>query len=564
MGAVEVWANTPSTTVSSGGTDAPSSGTVETWTVASSSSFAAASSTATPPTQFHAADAGLPGEVFAVTNISGTSWTVTRGAEGTIPVAHTAGFTVVQVESAGALAGLARTDWLNAAVMWGADPTGTADSTADIQTALNVAGPGQPVYLPSGIYKTTAPITIPPGGVLIGDYANEVSTYLDGLWGTVIQPSASWAQGTAPAGGVIVLLGQSDGSYSSVSVEQKITGIMLDCHLMTAAAIDGIQMYGGVSRAHLERVLVASPTGNGINYVSDGGGNGPDAPRLTRVNVRYPTLYGISHQAISDATYTDCLVENSTSDGWNIRNADNSTFVACRSEHSGGNGYTYTCTNSGTGAGGCRFIGCSTDASTAHGIEITSTNSSGVAVQLSGCTFRRDGYNGGSGGGGYAGIYITAYPGTVQLSGTTVQPGLADGGGGTNSPQYGLLMAGNSATRTYVIAGASYIQGATTAISDDGSEAGVYYGLDVLAATGSSGSPAVRGPRSGSANLSAGAATVTCTAVTTSSKILLTPSSTGANSGVLAVTARTSGTSFTVTSSNGSDANSFFWEILNP
>lgn len=100
---VEQFANLPSATVVSGGTAAPAAGTQETWTVASSASFPAASSSATPQTQFHVTDqsAGKTSEIIAVTNVSGTTWTVTRGAENTTPVAHTAGFTVVQVVTAG-------------------------------------------------------------------------------------------------------------------------------------------------------------------------------------------------------------------------------------------------------------------------------------------------------------------------------------------------------------------------------------------------------------------------------------------------------------------------------
>lgn len=98
----ELFTNNTATTVSSGGTTAPASGTVETWTVASSASFPAASSTL--GTQFHVADPGQPTEKIKVTNVSGPTWTVTRGAEGTTPVAHTTGFTVVQVVTAGALA----------------------------------------------------------------------------------------------------------------------------------------------------------------------------------------------------------------------------------------------------------------------------------------------------------------------------------------------------------------------------------------------------------------------------------------------------------------------------
>lgn len=105
--ATELFANQPSTIVTSGGTGAPASGTQETWTVASSSPFPAASSSASPPAQFHACDTafGKTSEIVTVTNVSGTTWTVIRGAEGTTPIAHSAGFTVQQAVTAGYLGG---------------------------------------------------------------------------------------------------------------------------------------------------------------------------------------------------------------------------------------------------------------------------------------------------------------------------------------------------------------------------------------------------------------------------------------------------------------------------
>lgn len=99
--ALELFTNDAVTTVASGGTDAPAGGTGESWTVTSSASFPAASNSASPPTQFHVADPAAPSEVIAVTNVASTTWTVTRGAESTTPVTHTAGFTVVQVVTAG-------------------------------------------------------------------------------------------------------------------------------------------------------------------------------------------------------------------------------------------------------------------------------------------------------------------------------------------------------------------------------------------------------------------------------------------------------------------------------
>ena len=91
--AQELYSNDASTTVALAA-DAPASGTGETWVVASSASFPAA---ATGVTQFHVADPGAPSEIILVTNVAGTSWSVTRGAESTTPVTHTAGYTVAQV-----------------------------------------------------------------------------------------------------------------------------------------------------------------------------------------------------------------------------------------------------------------------------------------------------------------------------------------------------------------------------------------------------------------------------------------------------------------------------------
>lgn len=183
---LDVLVNTASTTVSSGGTDAPAAGTTETWTVASSSEFPVVASGVT---QFRIQDPAASTELMLVANVAatsltaalasgtaytslavgalpqamnsgdslvvgvgattqdvelsdaaaagatslsitsvtpsadfavgtpvtdlttpganldGTTWSVIRGVEGTTPVAHTAGFTVQAVATAGGLNG---------------------------------------------------------------------------------------------------------------------------------------------------------------------------------------------------------------------------------------------------------------------------------------------------------------------------------------------------------------------------------------------------------------------------------------------------------------------------
>jgi hypothetical protein len=86
---------------------------VESWTVNVTGAFPVASATAQPPVQFTVADLALPTEKFLVTVAPGgigssQSWTVTRGAEGTTPVTHTGGFTIVNVTTGGFLTGVSQ------------------------------------------------------------------------------------------------------------------------------------------------------------------------------------------------------------------------------------------------------------------------------------------------------------------------------------------------------------------------------------------------------------------------------------------------------------------------
>jgi hypothetical protein len=165
--ATETFTNQPSTTVTSGGTTAPVSGTSETWTVASSASFPTA---ATGTTVFHVKDTSqvLAYELIAVTNVSGTTWTVTRGAEGTTPVQHSAGFTITQVVSAG---------WLGA--------------------ITSVLGSGVTMY--------TAPLSTLAAWSAVKDYVTgppaAVAKGTDGLiYGAAISSGPSWGGAVNPVG----------------------------------------------------------------------------------------------------------------------------------------------------------------------------------------------------------------------------------------------------------------------------------------------------------------------------------------------------------------------------
>ena len=213
--AVEVFGNVAMVTVISGGTDAPASGTQETWTVSSAGNFPAVSSSATPPTQCHIADISLNSEIILVTNMSGTTWTVTRGAESTTPVAHSADFIVYQVVTAAVYAGFQSAydtapDWLNVVTKFGADPTGTNDSTTAISNALSaLPSGGGTVYFPAGTYKVSGALSVPTGAALQGagediTIISQTSTSADTLSATdqryiTIRTSSSPGHPPAPA-----------------------------------------------------------------------------------------------------------------------------------------------------------------------------------------------------------------------------------------------------------------------------------------------------------------------------------------------------------------------------
>lgn len=70
--------------------------------------------------------------------------------------------------------------------------------------------------------------------------------------------------------------------------------------------------------------------------------------------------------------------------------------------------------------------------------------------------------------------------------------------------------------------------------------------------------------KQGTATLVAGAATVANTSVTANSRILLTSNADGGTPGWLRVSARTAGTSFTITSSSATDTSTVAYQIFEP
>lgn len=97
----------------------------------------------------------------------------------------------------------------------------------------------------------------------------------------------------------------------------------------------------------------------------------------------------------------------------------------------------------------------------------------------------------------------------------------------------------------------------STALQVNGSVSAIAQGSGYRVAEGSN-------CKQGTATLAGGTATVSNTAVTANSRIFLTSQADGGTPGFLRVSSRVPGTSFTITSSSGTDTSTVAYEIFEP
>ena len=210
MGLTELFvADRAQTTVTSGGTDAPVSGTVETWIVASSAMFGVPVANVS---QFHVSDPFAPSEIIAVTAVSVTTWTVTRGADGTTPVPHAAGFLVFQTTTAGFLAAVLTPATTAGGDLGGAypDPEVTATHLAVPLTAAQ-GGVGQVSFSPvtygatgNGIADDTTYVRLAAAAAIAAKGILDLGTFTFKTSSPVTVASGFHVKGAGPGGGSIV------------------------------------------------------------------------------------------------------------------------------------------------------------------------------------------------------------------------------------------------------------------------------------------------------------------------------------------------------------------------
>jgi hypothetical protein len=362
---------------------------------------------------------------------------------------------------------------VNAKTIYGAKGDGTTDDTGAIQAALDACPAGGIVYLPLGVYRTSAPIKIPPYVTLRGTHGGGEAQSTSAPTPSCIKPLASFS-GVA----VIQILDQQLGGYSTLASEVKIENLTVNGSAVpTGTSVDGIRATGQIQHVQLRDVQLRQMTGQGFNTTYNlSAPPGPQAPfclHFERVSVLWCKNIGVTLNNATDSYFSDVYVLGCSSFGWYIAGASGSTWVGCRAEWSGLDGF-YLASNSGVET----FIGCSTDRNTNNGFTVPSSTSTG-AVVLSGCRMTRDGK--GSTTSGFAGLNVSGN--TVRkviVDSVIITTGRDDDGvTGNLSPQYGVNVSGSAYVN--IVSGA--IDGVSSSINNGGSNTFLQTGAAV---TGSS------------------------------------------------------------------------------
>jgi hypothetical protein len=403
VSAAEVFAENAQAQVTAGGTTAPTPGTVETWTISGSTLPACT----TGVSQCHVADPAAPSEKVLVTNISGSTATVTRGSDGTTPVAHAAGFTAVQVVPASWFSSVSNA---SSGLSPSGDTTGATD-TAAIQALLNLG-----VYqakLSVGKFYQNAPLVCQVSGQqLIGsggatgsgnDASADLGTTLVIVAG--FTNASSWH--TLVTGAICVIqpnIGAGGGGANPAANQTngvRIRDLWIDA-TSSPASVDGIASYGSVGALQLERVGCYKVTGKSYPAYNDSSwssGNTPDGQHF------YSCMAQACHDhafygTYADAVLIDCHAQNSQGSGAGYGDgfyftSGNNRLVGCRSDLNA-NGFTFDAFTTGGGFYESQtLVGCGTQGNASYGLNVVNSSTTGTSarssVSATGCAFEQDG-----------------------------------------------------------------------------------------------------------------------------------------------------------------------------
>jgi hypothetical protein len=352
------------------------------------------------------------------------------------------------------------TEWINVQTLsMPAKGDGLTDDTVALRTALNSAMPGDTVYLPHGVYVTTAPLIVPSGVVVRGSLGAGVSGYGSGKstsaskpwteqlqpgtvldYGAVIRPSAAWAQGSAAAPAALLFDGSKvavDGSPIEM-YKQAVHDLWIDGQdVASSTGMHGVVARDYVHALVMERVGVIGVPGNGFYMWSNA--SDPNGIAVTQCLAQYVGGYGFTG-LFGDSTLTRCHAQECGIDGYYLNSANgtggSARLTDCRGDLCAQNGF-HVDVPYGTFMGGIQLVNCSTQRNNHNGFYLV--NSSGgksCPILLSNCYAEGDGLNNGAGGGNEAGYRLA---GAVVVTGASVNCHVCTNDVSAGVPEYAIL-----------------------------------------------------------------------------------------------------------------------------
>lgn len=355
---------------------------------------------------------------------------------------------------------------------------GIADQI-EIQAAIDAANAasGGIVQLSTGQFNISAPLTLHPRVTLRGMHGDQIFNPDQLTLLSRLNIVAEFVGGAA-----IVMLGQTAGGYGGKSAEQRIHALTID-GANGPAGTHGIQASDYVHGVVLRDVAVKQVKGKGIYTFVENAAQ-PFSWTMNRVVVDNAEGNGIELINHSDFTANDVVVIGSGVNGWLLSSMPNSRLTQCRAEWSEAHGFNIQGNfGTGQGSGGMQVVGCSTDRNGQNGFDITATGNG--PIMISDIMLRRDGRNGGAGGGNFSGMLIAGATCPVIVTGLVCYPGVDDTGAGVNSPDNAFRVTGSA----YVSLESGFLHGALAGFVDGGTNTVLRRGANIGERTGTTAAP---------------------------------------------------------------------------
>lgn len=296
---------------------------------------------------------------------------------------------------------------------YGADPTGTADSTSAFASALANCPQGGAVTVPPGSYKISGQLVIPAGVQLRGVLAYRAqSTSLSRL-----TASSSFSGASMIAFAAAVPCG-------------SIENLALDGTSLPGGTVDGIDCVGACKQGSILGMNIGHFTGHGINITASGGNN-PDGWYMHEISSHDNTLDGIHWDYSVDGQLDLFHLDHNGGSGLTMGTMNNCTISNGKAQQNTNYGYALT---GGFVKSNSTFTACFSENNSKDGWNFNTSGGGQGSIQLVGCSTRDDGVSGASGS-GYSGFVFQVAHADILLVGCSNYVTASSAG-----PDYGLKL----------------------------------------------------------------------------------------------------------------------------